>query len=76
MLRRVSLVRTDVSEEPGASTIRVTRIGDLWTTVAVKNGVFWVLRRVALVRTQKTPVFIVTAVKTSNLTTSKMLKTC
>jgi hypothetical protein len=26
------------------------------------------LRRVALVRTQKTPVFIVTAVKTSNLT--------
>jgi hypothetical protein len=27
MLRRVDLVRTDVSEEPGASLIRVTRIG-------------------------------------------------
>jgi hypothetical protein len=31
MLRRVALVRTDVSEEPGAS-IRVTRIGELGTT--------------------------------------------
>jgi hypothetical protein len=29
MLRRVALVRTDVSEEPGASFIRVTRIGEL-----------------------------------------------
>jgi hypothetical protein len=28
MLRRVALVRTDVSEEPSASFIRVTRIGD------------------------------------------------
>jgi hypothetical protein len=41
----VALVRTDVSEEPGASFIRVTKIGEL----------------------QKTPFFIVTAVKTSNL---------
>jgi hypothetical protein len=29
MLRRVVLVRTDVSEEPSASFIRVTRIGEL-----------------------------------------------
>jgi hypothetical protein len=28
-LRRVALIRTDVSEEPGASFIRVTRIGEL-----------------------------------------------
>jgi hypothetical protein len=28
MLRRVALVRTDVSEELSASTIRVTRIGE------------------------------------------------
>jgi hypothetical protein len=34
MLRRVALVRTDVSEEPGASFIRVTRIGELGTTQA------------------------------------------
>jgi hypothetical protein len=31
MLRRVSLVRTDVSEECSASIIRVTRIGELGT---------------------------------------------
>jgi hypothetical protein len=28
-LRRVALVRTDVSEEPGTSFIRVTKIGEL-----------------------------------------------
>jgi hypothetical protein len=32
LLRRVALVRTDVSEEPGASFIRVTKIGALGTT--------------------------------------------
>jgi hypothetical protein len=32
MLRRVALVRTDVSEEPSAFFIRVTRIGELGTT--------------------------------------------
>jgi hypothetical protein len=31
MLRRVALVRTDVSEELSASVIRVTRIGELGT---------------------------------------------
>jgi hypothetical protein len=35
MLRRVSLVRTDVSEELSASFIRVARIGELGTTLAV-----------------------------------------
>jgi hypothetical protein len=34
LLRRVALVRTDVSEEPGASFIRVTKIGELGTTPA------------------------------------------
>jgi hypothetical protein len=33
-IRRVALVRTDVSEEPSASFIRVTRIGELGTTLA------------------------------------------
>jgi hypothetical protein len=32
MLRRVDLVRTDVSEELTASFIRVTRIGELGTS--------------------------------------------
>jgi hypothetical protein len=32
MLRRVAHVKSDVSEEPGASLIRVKRIGELGTT--------------------------------------------
>jgi hypothetical protein len=38
MLRRVALVRTNVSEEPVASTIRVTRIGELGTTQAATSN--------------------------------------
>jgi hypothetical protein len=38
MLRRVALVRTDVSEELSASVIRVTRIGELETTLTVTNN--------------------------------------
>jgi hypothetical protein len=37
MLRRVALVRTDVSEEPSASFIRMTRIGELGTILAVTS---------------------------------------
>jgi hypothetical protein len=36
MLRRVALVRTDISEELRDSIIRVTRIGELGTTLALK----------------------------------------
>jgi hypothetical protein len=38
MLSRVALVRTDVSEVLSASVIRVTRIGELGTTLAVTMG--------------------------------------
>jgi hypothetical protein len=38
MLHRVALVRTDVSEEPGASFIKVTRIGELGTTQAATSS--------------------------------------
>jgi hypothetical protein len=38
MLHCVSLVRTDVSEERSASIIRVTRISELGTTLAVTNN--------------------------------------
>jgi hypothetical protein len=38
MLRRVALVRTDVSKELCASIIRVTRIGELRTTLAVTSN--------------------------------------
>jgi hypothetical protein len=38
MLRRVALVRIDVSQELSASFIRVTRIGELGTTLAVTRN--------------------------------------
>jgi hypothetical protein len=38
LLRRVALVKTDVSEEPGASFIRVTKIGELGTTQAATSS--------------------------------------
>jgi hypothetical protein len=38
MLSRVALVRTDVSEEFSAPFIRVTRIGELGTTLAVNSN--------------------------------------
>jgi hypothetical protein len=38
MLRHVALVRTDVSEELSATIIRVTRIGELGTTLAVTSN--------------------------------------
>jgi hypothetical protein len=101
LLRRVALVRTDVSEDPNASFIRVTRIGELGTTLAatsnrrtlrrntnllvaanvpsspilvtlmkeaLSSSETSVLTRTTHVTSQKTPFFIVTAVKTSNFT--------
>jgi hypothetical protein len=38
MLHRVALVRTDVSEELSASIIRVTRINELGTTLALTSN--------------------------------------
>jgi hypothetical protein len=56
MSRRVAHVRTDVSEKLSASIIRVTKISELGTTLAVTSN-----RR-------GVPFFMVTATKTSNLT--------
>jgi hypothetical protein len=39
MLRRVALVRTDVSEVLNTSIIRVTRIGELGTLVVTMDSV-------------------------------------
>jgi hypothetical protein len=63
MLRRVALVRTDVSEELSASFIKVTRIGGIGTTLAVTSN----QSTSHCVTSQKTPFFIVAAVETSNL---------
>jgi hypothetical protein len=53
MLRRVYLVRTDVSEELSASIIRVTRIGVLGTLAVTRNR--RTLRRNLLVTTNVAP---------------------
>jgi hypothetical protein len=38
MLRRVAVVRTEVSEEPNVSIIRATRIGELGTTLTISSN--------------------------------------
>jgi hypothetical protein len=45
LLRRVALVRTDLSEKRSASFIRVTRIGELGTTLSVTSNrrTLWLL---------------------------------
>jgi hypothetical protein len=48
MLHRVALVRTDVSEEPSASFIRVTRIDELGTTLAPSSPILVTLMKEAL----------------------------
>jgi hypothetical protein len=75
MLRRVALVRTEVSEELSASIISVTRIGILihrflspcWWRCYVPSKCL-LLQEPHDVTSQKTPFFIVTAVKTTSLT--------
>jgi hypothetical protein len=54
ILRRVALVRTDLSEELSASIIRVTRIGELGTTLAVTNNRRTLPRNVGSYKSHKT----------------------
>jgi hypothetical protein len=74
MIRHVALVGTDVSEELSVFFIKVTRIGELGTTLALTSKRRTLRRNTKFlqephgVTSQKTPFFIVTAVKTSNLT--------
>jgi hypothetical protein len=80
MFRRVALVSTDVSEEISASFIKVTRIGELGTTLALtsnrrrlmKEALSFsetsVLTRATRRTSHKTAFFIVTVMKASNLT--------
>jgi hypothetical protein len=50
MLRRVTLVRTDVSEKLSAPFIRVTRVGELGITLAVTASVVSSSTRLLVVR--------------------------
>jgi hypothetical protein len=44
VLHRVALVKIDVPEEPSASIIRVTRIGELGTLAVTSNRYILILR--------------------------------
>jgi hypothetical protein len=80
MLHLVALARTDASEELSASFIRVTRICELGTTLAVTSNRRMLRRNTKVppkrrfleyprgVTSQKTQFFIVIAVKTPNRT--------
>jgi hypothetical protein len=46
MLRRVALVRTDVSDEHTVSFIRVTRIGELGTTLGITSNRYTLRRNI------------------------------
>jgi hypothetical protein len=85
MLRRVALVRTHVSGELSASIIGLTKLGELGTTLTVTSNrrIHAFLRSVRRflqephgVTSQKTPFFIVIAVKTSNRTKSPLFGPC
>jgi hypothetical protein len=77
MLRRVLLVRTDVSEELSASIIRVVVAANFVLSSpilvalmmkALSSSKHWFLQEPHCVTSLKMPFFIVTAVKTSNVT--------
>jgi hypothetical protein len=63
MLRRVALVRTDVSEELSASLIRVTRIGELGITLAVTRFLRSVRRLLVTARAIHSSPILVTLMK-------------
>jgi hypothetical protein len=58
MLRRVALVRTYVSEELSASIIRVTRIGELGTSLAVNSSRRSVLRLLVAGNIPSSPILV------------------
>jgi hypothetical protein len=63
MLHRVALVRTDVSEELSASFIRMTRIGELGTTLAAKKCLHSVRRSLVTASVVSNSPILVTLMK-------------
>jgi hypothetical protein len=70
ILHGVALVRTDVLEESIASIIRVTRIGEGGTSAVTSNQSTRLLQEPHGVTSQDSAFFIVTTVKTLNITWS------
>jgi hypothetical protein len=70
MLRRVALVRTDVLEELSASLIRVTRIDELGTTLAITSN----RRKLVFLRSESRLVVIASVVPSSPILVTPMKK--
>jgi hypothetical protein len=71
MLRRVALVRTDLSEELSTSFIRVTRIGELGTTLNVISNRLTLRRLLVTASVVPSSLIFVTLVKEA-LSSSEM----
>jgi hypothetical protein len=71
MLHRVALVRSEVSEEHNASFIRVTKIGELGTTLAVTSNRRSVRRLLVTASVVPSSPILVTLMK-EELSSSKM----
>jgi hypothetical protein len=69
MWRRVALVKTDVSGERSASIVRVTRIGEVRTTLAVNNN------RSTLRRNVLRPLIITNVVSSLPILVTLMMET-
>jgi hypothetical protein len=64
MLRRLAPVRTDVSEELSAAFIRVTRIGELGTTLVVTSNGRTLRRNTSSVRRLLVTAIVVPRIET------------
>jgi hypothetical protein len=74
-LRRVALLRTDVSEELSASFIRVTRIGELGTTLAVTSNRRTLRRNLAFLRSVRRLLVTASVVPSSQTLFTQMIET-
>jgi hypothetical protein len=72
MLRRVALVRADVLEELSPSFIRVTRIGELGTTLAVTSNRRTLRRNIKFLRTLRQLLFTASIVPSSPILVTPM----
>jgi hypothetical protein len=75
MVRPVALVRTDVSKELSASFIRVTRIGELGTTVALTRNRRSVRRVLVTASVVSRSQFLVTLMKEALLSSETSVPT-
>jgi hypothetical protein len=73
MLRRAALVRTDISEELSASIIKVTRIGELGTTLAVTSNRCTLQRLLVTANVHSSPILVTLMMEALNSSETSLL---